>query len=207
MKLTKVIIAGIMALAANGAFAWTNNVGFGLRAYSPLNTTVKSMPGTGDVEYKTANWGLNVMYVGYADSGFTVKDSFNLGGGKIENTDDEVNVHLSNYVGLGYGIVRTEKLYFGLLGTLGIDVNGNATADSTSDYTSTLAAFVLGGDATLIFTPVKTFSMYASFMIGGGFGRFRLEEKNRKTDAKTTVDRDLTPYLVISPTVGFCWKF
>ena len=202
MRIKKLIVAAVLALSVSGAFAGKNgsvsNLGLGI-AFNPRKITVDS---AAEYDINSFGAGINLMGLGYQKegakaAGLTCKWSVNatFGSGDVNGTDMDFGMDFSLLLGVGYGFIKTDNMYLGLLGVIGGEANVLLKETSVADV-------------TFIYTPVKVFSVYASCVAGVGFGH-TFANMDSKVDGIENLedDDDIKPYFVCTPVIGVCWKF
>lgn len=197
----KKVLIGLVSLFMGltvSAKTYTNNLGFGVRLPFPQSFSVDDTRSS-SVDYSPC--GIDVQYLGYFSNGLSLKGNFDLAFSSMSSgSADFTSAAVTERLGVGYGFLRTEKLYFGLLGFLGYDFVYATNNDARISTTYTFTRFVIGADPTLIFTPGKKFSLYASFALGAGFGNLEAELVGK-------TKYDLKPSFVTYPAIGMSWKF
>ena len=235
----KVVLGAAVALLMSaGLFAktWTNNVGVGLSV--PISMVSAKDPiffDSGDTQATMTStkdktqFGFNVgaMYLGYHQSGFTVKGALSAGVGYMSDywasidtagrvsVDPALGFNALESIGVGYSIVHTDKVVFALTG-------GVAFMESTyseklitnlveDELTNSLFAFSLGGDATVILRSADGFGFFASVFVGwipvGSVSHEQKVSVGNLGTSKTTIETDLKGNVIIAPTIGVSWTF
>lgn len=212
----KKVLAAVTLLAIGfsaSAKKWTNFPGIGVRI--PTDTEVsadKTFAGKDDFEFNT-QVGFDVSYVGVHENGFAVKAAVDIdytkSNLKDSDGDDLSGVNTSFYAGVGYAPIFNEKLFIGAFLTIGADydlVIHEIEKPIKATYKYSYTALTLGGNLTAIFTPVKSFSFYASVNAGVNLpGEFKSEIEISSDTTTKTVESKAAFKLI--PAVGVCWKF
>lgn len=220
----KKLIAGVAALVIGmgSLFAWTNIVEVGVAGSFPdfITTTGKD-----STDYKFNNTGLNLGYIGVFDSNLAVKANTSIGIGSVDAkfldnfADPElgpINFNATQTLGVGYRLINTDNLFLGLFGNIGASVNCGVAANQDDDYayanSIATASYFVGADITAMYTPVKTFSIYASLSANAAYGAVVTETVKQnlsyEDDTDTTTHEHLMkPYFLLRPSIGAAWKF
>lgn len=205
MKKTLFTLVALLVGFTASAKSYTNNIGWGLRAPAYSKIEIDAPGYNGENELWPA--GFDVQYLGYFDNGFSIKGNFDLSFSWVTvagKEEDMFSVAATERIGLGYGIVRTEKVYFGMFGFLGVDSTVMFKSIGPNDLYTVCTRVIVGADPTIVFTPGKTFSLYGSCGVGVGFGTATAEVKGPNSSSKNF---DLEPSFVMYPVIGMSWKF
>lgn len=215
----KIILGAAVALLISASLfakTWTNNIGLGFSV--PITMLKAKEPvfyDSGDSKEKT-QLGFNIagMYLGYHESGFTVKGALSLGVGYMKDfwlntndntTDSAIGFNAFETLGVGYSFVHTDKAVLALTGGFGLQ-EGVYISPSDSDITVTLIDFSLGADLTAIIRSSEGFGFFGSIYVGWiPTGTVSREEKDGSS--KSTYNEDLNGNLTIAPTIGVVWTF
>lgn len=189
---------------------WANFAGFGYRV--PSSTIVKARDYDYEKQFSYQN-GLNLCYVGVHPSKFALKATMD-----VDYTQsDKKNVKNENLSGInimfllcpGYAPMYTDNVFIGFFATAGIDYDFftyKTDSNATVIYREIYNAVHVGGNATMIFTPMSRFSFYGSLCIGCNLpGTFKTEAEVNSTITRDT--DDTKPVFKFSPSLGICWKF
>ncbi len=234
----KKIIIGVLALVMSTSLfakSWTSNVGVGFTVPITMvqgkdNIFIESLTSSTDKKTFTT-YGLQGMYLGYHDNGFTFKGKLDLAFGMDKKTyydytdkefKDILAINLNETLGVGYSFIRSEKVLLAATAGIGLSqiiipyktgvkYNGTSTDQET---TITYTTFNLGADLTAILRTSQKFGFYASFYIGWiPFGNAKTENKIETTSGGTTNSntttntKDLNGNIFIAPTIGLVWTF
>ena len=222
----KIILgAAVALLMSTSLFAntWTNNIGLGFSV--PITMVKAKDPIFYDADSKGATkdktqLGFNIagMYLGYHESGFTVKGTLSLGVGYMSDywvdekgeTDPGLGVNGVETLGVGYSFIHTDRVVLAATGGIGFQEGvytyNEKIGDSETDYTNTFFTFNLGADLTAILRTSDKFGFYGSVYVGWiPTGTVSREVKSGST--KTTNDYDLKGNVMIAPTIGVVWTF
>lgn len=196
-SMKKLLAFILIAGATTGAFAkkwpqWTNNVGGGITGnYSQIgadNTT------SSDV-IEQFGIGLEGIYLGYHENGFTAKADYAIGATAskdvtLQDKDTNIGFFTNIALGAGYSVPVTENLLFSFTGMVGADVslfgdekedisyyyeNSDGTSDEaySADYAATVGLITLsiGGDILAKYSVSEHFGFFANisarWVIGG----------------------------------------
>ncbi len=218
----KIILgAAVALLMSTSLFAktWTNNIGLG---FSVPITMVKAKDAVfydadskGTTKDKT-QLGFNVagMYLGYHESGFTVKGALSLGVGYMSEycPDAEPGLGFNGVetLGVGYSFIHTDRVVLAATGGIGfqegIYTYNEKVGNFERDITDTFFTLSLGGDFTAILRTSDKFGFYGSVYVGWiPTGTLSREVKSGSTTVKDDVD--LNGNVMIAPTIGVVWTF
>lgn len=211
----------VMAATVSGAFAWTNNFGFG--AVVPVSKIEAKTTSAKDIS--EIGGGISAFYMGFTDIGFTFKTDFHAGAMttkdvNVQGSDTNVGSLSGGSLGLGWTLVKSERVTLSLLGMFGVDSTSytdkktNVGAYKYAENTVTNVTFNVGGD------------VYAAYKIGGHFGVFanvgvryvlgglsmNSVERGKESGGTTTVERESydNKYIggfSVQPSLGVCWRF
>lgn len=230
----KIILgAAVALLMSTSLFAktWTNNIGLGfsvpitmVKAKDPIFYDSGDTKANMKLTKEKTQLGFNVagMYLGYHESGFTVKGSLSLGVGYISDywpdvnfdnkvsTDPGIGFNAFETLGVGYSFVHTDKAVLAATAGLGFQESiytyNIKIGDSETDITDTFFTLSLGGDFTAIIRTSDGFGFFGSVYVGWiPTGTYSTEAKSGSK--KTTEDLDLKGNVVIAPTIGVVWTF
>lgn len=220
-KIIAFLFAAALAFSASAEI--TNYAGFGWRI--PTSATVESKNRTekADVKFKTQT-GLSFDYAGTFESGFSMRGiiDLNYSGSDLkvgfDEGDEMMGINFMLLAGVGYAPVRTEKMFLGLYGVVGVDVTTLMYEESRTSYlykdkyelTLTHSAPVIGANATFIYTPAKSFSLFASVCANLMLpAEFKTESTIEEDGEKLKFDNktDCIAAFKFVPTIGICWKF
>lgn len=219
-KLFIFVAALFISVSAFAGEAWKNFLGFGWRL--PTSTTMY-VEKSGEQNLKLpVQTGLNFSYTGVlmsngfsvhamTDFSFSTSNVDTLAGSELSSL---VGFNTDFLVGAGWAPIRTDMFFFGFYGMLGYDITAVGYDSSVFDsnkpkYQQTVvyAAFLPALNATFAWTPVKSFSLYATLSLGYNLPTFIFNEyeANGKTKEETkTLSRGGVKTI---PAVGICWKF
>ena len=217
-KIFALIITAMICVSAFAGEAWKNYLGFGWRL--PTSTTMHVQK-SGYDNLKMTQSGLDLGYTGVLMSnGFSVRAlidlNFSTSNIDITDTDSELStfpgLNMTYLIGAGWAPIRNDHFFFGFYGMLGFDFS--VFAYDTSWFSSSISkkdayayfAFLPAVNATFVWTPVKTFSLFATATVGYACPTFILHET--KTNGSDSTDSYLTTGgAKVIPTIGICWKF
>lgn len=218
----KVLIIAAALLMSASAFtgeAWNNHVGFGWRLPSPstMHTEKKDWE-----NLKMWQSGIDLQYTGVLMSnGFTVHAMIDYAISN-SNYDTRPGAELSSLwgfntdllVGAGWAPIRTKELFFGFYGMLGYDItvlgydSESFDSDKTiyKDYVGYMA-FLPAVNATFVWTPAKTFSLYATASVGYNCPTVIYRELESGGHDKEKFKSLSRGGVKVIPAVGISWKF
>lgn len=216
-----VLTLAALAIGMSSLFAWTNIPILGITGTIPTFIT----PADSELDtIKTNGVGLNLGYIGYFDFGLAFKDTTALGFGTAKsNYFDSLNspfygpfgIDFSEIIGVGYGVIRTDNLFLGVFGNIGVSTEIAVAAKKTNEYKTgkviVAESLLLGTDVTAVYTPSKVFSLFASVSVNAAFGGVETasavvyEGKDLKSHDEEWYSAN--PYLKVLPTIGIAWKF
>ena len=222
----KIIGIAVALLMTTGLFAktWTNNIGVGFTVPITMVEAKKDIFPDGDslsAKRTFTSYGVQGMYLGYHENGFTVKGAFDLTFGSWEKAyedsdgwQDVVNICLSETLGVGYSFVHSDSVV--LAATAGIGLSSAiapykyTVITEEHDVTLTSTTFNLGADLTGIIRTSPKFGFYGSIYVGWiPFGTAKIEDKVEigNTSTTNTDSWDLKGNMFIAPTIGVVWTF
>ena len=230
----KIIGIAVALLMTTGLFAktWTNNIGVG------FTVPITMMQSKDDIFIESAtektnkqtftSFGIQGMYLGYHQSGFTVKGVLDITFGMFSNAyyddglQDVFSVNIAESLGIGYSFIHTDKVVLAATGGIGLstaivpfkfETVGIGGSDE-HDITLYGTTFNLGADLTGIIRTSPKFGFYGSIYVGWiPTGSFKAEDKYEKTRGGTTTSttntetHDLNGTVFIAPTIGVVWTF
>lgn len=213
-----VVMAMVLGMGFTAtAKTWTNFLGFGVTVPVENEVTVSGME-TEDLKLNITNYvGISEMYMGVHENGFAVRAYEETTFLKMNNHVqgfDYTDVGMSFAVGAGYAPIHSDKFTLGVFGMAGLDVtmgksNENKVNGVDVSYTELYMAPTLGVNATFVYTPVKTFSLWSSCtvncMLPGLYGR--TQSNNGEIDNNLTKGGKTDTGVKVLPSVGCCWKF
>ena len=220
MKKVLIIAAALfISASAFAGEAWNNHLGFGWRLPSP--TTMH----TEKADWENLNmWqsGIDFQYTGVLMSnGFSVHAMVDYAISN-SNYDTKPGAELSSLwglngdllVGAGWAPIRTKELFFGFYGMIGYDFTivcyDSEAFDSDKtiykDYV-TYGAFLPAANATFVWTPKKTFSLYATASVGYNCPTVIYREQEVGTAGKIKTKTISRGGVKVIPAVGISWKF
>lgn len=213
------ILLAVAALSVSNMFAFTNIVGGGIKGSVPeFISSVNNDPNKQMVLNST---GIDLMYIGVFNSGISVKESVNIGFGSVNDyylnsfsspMISPVNFAVSDLLGIGYGFIRTEKLYVGTFFNIGGEYNGSGAFDTQNYLGMGTCLLLVGGDITAVFTPGRMISLFASVSANVGFGMcgnisVRTGYRDWYPEDFSWDVRMVRPTLVMIPTIGIAFRF
>lgn len=217
------ITVAALAIGMSSLFAWTNNIVLGVAGTIPtkVDTNCKEL---GTLKFNSI--GMNMGYLGYADFGlsFLGESTFGFGtakGGELKKWNSETfgpaNFEMTQMLGVGYGVIRTDNMYLGLFGVAGWAIDAGVAWEQEDKEVAIKAAalesFNVGGNITAIYTPTNVFSIYASLTAGVAFGAVEymdevVSTKDLDDDFEPKTDKYFAdPFFRILPSIGIAWKF
>lgn len=232
----KIILgAAVALLMSTSLFAktWTNNIGVGFTVPITMMKAkneifVDTLTSATDKKTEVA-FDVSGMYLGYHESGFTVKGALGLGIGTISDMYEEngsletgVGFNVFETLGVGYSFVHTNSAVLALTGGFGCQAGIYPRKVKKSflgyskeeDITDTNFTFNLGADLTAIIRTSNKFGFYASCYVGWiptGFVKEenKVETTEGGTTTSTTISKteDLNGTVFIAPTIGVVWTF
>lgn len=210
----------IGSMAALSAKTWTNNVGFGWNIPMDLSFNSNEFHNGEEILLKNQT-GLELFYMGIHSNGFAVKGSFDINYSGINhemNYTPYIGINVNMQLGAGYAPFHSEKFTLGVFGMFGIDISSfycESTAydnlamkNITSKYTEGFGGYMLGANITAVYTPVSTFSLFAScsvnYVAAGAYLR-KAEFSDVYANSEELFNTNGTVKVI--PTIGISWKF
>lgn len=188
----------------------THYLGIGIRLPSFLSA--KTKVSNTDFSISAITFGGDVSYLGVFDNGLSIEGNLGVFTGpskfKVddETSDTELSFGFNWRLGLGYGFVRTEKIYFGLLGFIGCEQYILANDYNVRDVKNRLSVksdrFIMGIDPVIHYSVSDNVTLFANCGIGASFGKLNVESKTN--GMTSTSDFSVSP--IIYPTIGIAYK-
>ena len=222
----KPILLALCTALAVGASAktWTNNIGVGVAV--PFSITGVDDDNVDDVTQ--LEFGVGGTYIGYHESGFTVKADLAIGVGitddiSVQSNKRNVGVFENAAAGVGYSFLRTERFLLGAAAMFGMELSQYDDDDDARvagvkhTYTTSqlLVTLSVGGDVFTRYRLGEHVGLFANvgarYLVWGSSTLQTKDEWTTDDDVKhsrTNDDAtDLWGKFIVQPTLGIIWTF
>ena len=229
-KILGLLTALLLSAVAFAGSGWNNYLGFGWRIPTGTSLTVTEDGLPDDTEINMPlQTGIDFSYTGVnSKNGLSARAmaDFNVTTSDITGLDGEniSGFNMDFLLGLGWAPIHSKSLVLGIYGIAGMDIVSFQDSSSTDTVASSkistknnwgYAAFIAGGNATLIWAPLANrFSIFASVTMGYNFPSSVKKENETKTtilgNTTTTTSSssvDVSGAFKFIPSICVSWRF